>query len=220
MTGQYPFSECRNDATVLIGILNNAQRPERPENGVITEQQWILWNLCWDRDTRNRPTMEYISMYVRCSHSMLLSMTYGMPHRKLLLQRNPCVLQIKDNDQRTILSLLAERKLEATVKLLSNEATFAADMIDLWLRMDMEQLITVMLGCPETLPDATDAYGRTALTYAVMAGFTSVVRALVDYDDKSVSIIDSLHQRTPLHYAADAGHEEIVSLLLRCQEGK
>ena len=133
---------------------------------------------------------------------------------KRFFSDNPHVLTLQDHKQRNILSLLAERNIDAVHELGRDHLGLASTAHDALHRIGPRTLLRHLSRRPDIRPNATDAHGRTALSYACQCGFTAAVELLLDCDDIIVDMADTIYQMTPLAYASQSGHEDIVRLLL------
>jgi len=76
------------------------------------------------------------------------------------------------------------------------------------------EIVAALLAMKEWNINATDAIGRTALTWAAARGHEDVMRVLLRQRDVNVNARDIESGKTPLLLAALAGHEGVVKLLL------
>jgi ankyrin repeat protein len=116
-----------------------------------------------------------------------LAAYFGLREATIALLDNRYEPNLKDDYNRTALSLAAENGHEAVVKLL-----LAKDGVD---------------------PDSKDDYGQTPLRWAVNRGHGVVVKLLLAEDGVNPNSKDNSGQ-TPLSWAAKNGHEAVAKLLL------
>ena len=57
MTGEVPFITYRNDAAVIVAVTMRHERPERPNDVLVTDSLWTLWTSCWTTKAIDRPSM-------------------------------------------------------------------------------------------------------------------------------------------------------------------
>ena len=127
---------------------------------------------------------------------------------------NPKITCLSDQKGRTILSLLAERDLEAVVDLLRAQIEVSERALFTWSQLRPEVGIEILLRQPNVQVDAKDTDGRTALSFAARSGFAAAVRLLVDCGDADVNSRDEFGA-TPLLYASTFGHEATIVFLLQ-----
>ena len=68
-----PFSDIRNHSVVLLGVVNNNRRPNKPtltEAPQLTDEMWNLITDCWDQEACRRPTTEVVGQRVYGLHLM------------------------------------------------------------------------------------------------------------------------------------------------------
>ena len=130
-----------------------------------------------------------------------------------LVSHNHSAVTLKDHQQRTVLSLLAEQSIKAVHELVRTKLGLAPTALDAWRRVDPAAFIRHLLDRPDIQPNATDALGRTALSYASQCGFGAAVEALLAHNGIIIDIADHIRQMTPLQYASEQGHKDTVQLL-------
>jgi hypothetical protein len=64
----------RADAQVVIE-LHMGNKPRRPAQSFVTDEQWSLIERCWADDVKDRPDMTELSVKIRALHGSSLKMS-------------------------------------------------------------------------------------------------------------------------------------------------
>jgi len=60
MTGQIPFFHLKSEFKVVLAVVNQDEKPRRPEDVHIPDELWKLWEECWSSDPAKRPEMRQV----------------------------------------------------------------------------------------------------------------------------------------------------------------
>lgn len=62
LTENVPFAEYNYDGGVIIGVVVNDARPERPNDSRINDTMWTLLEHCWVEELSNRPDARHVGL--------------------------------------------------------------------------------------------------------------------------------------------------------------
>jgi ankyrin repeat protein len=150
-----------------------------------------------------------------------LAAYFGLREATVALLDNRYEPNLKDDYDRTALSLAAENGHEAVVKMLLAKDGIDPDSKDKCgqtpLRWAVNSghgvVITLLLAEDGVNPNSKDNYGQTPLSWAAENGHEAVAKLLLAEDGVDPDSKDKYGQ-TPLRWAVNGKHEAVIKLLL------